>query len=499
MTLAVVHTRASLGIQAPLVRVEVHLSKGLPGLTLVGMPAVAVRESKDRVRSALINAGFEFPLYRITVNLSPADLPKEGGRYDLPIALGILAASEQIPATAFDRHEILGELALTGEIRPVLGILPAALACQQAQKTLCLPVDNFAEAHLSTCELAPAQHLSQLAAYFSGQALPPAPPAPQPETLAYPDLQDVYGQHQARRALEVAAAGQHNLLLCGPPGTGKTLLAARLPGLLPPLTQAQALEVAALASISGRFDAQTWQQRPFRAPHHTSSAAALAGGGSNPRPGEISLAHQGVLFLDELAEFDRKTLEVLREPLESGVMHIARAARQVSYPANFLLVAAMNPCPCGYLGHPQKRCRCSPRQIRQYHSRLSAPLLDRIDLHIEVPALPAQALRPQAQPPESSAQVSARVQAAYQRQLRRQGCANAALGIQALSTHAPLTPALMDLLESAMQRLGLSARAYHRLIKLARTLADLEASDTIERKHLLEALGYRQLDKYFSA
>lgn len=387
MSLAIVHSRAQVGVEAPCVSVEAHLANGLPSLTLVGLPETAVRESKDRVRSALLNAGFDFPARRITLNLAPADLPKDGGRFDLAIALGILAASGQLPGTALDGLECLGELALSGAIRPVRGVLPAALAARDARRVLVVPKENAEEASLASgLTVFAVDHLLEIAGHLSGQA--PLPPyqargllrAPFP----YPDLAEVQGQAAAKRALLVAAAGAHNLLLSGPPGTGKTLLASRLPGLLPALDEDEALEVAAIHSVASHVPLRHWPQRPFRQPHHSASAPALVGGGSRPQPGEITLAHQGVLFLDELPEFERKVLEVLREPLESGEIVIARANGRVRFPARFQLVAAMNPCPCGYLGDPSGRCRCTPEQVQRYRGKLSGPLLDRIDLHVSV-------------------------------------------------------------------------------------------------------------------
>lgn len=494
MSLAIVHSRAPIGLSAPAVRVEVHLANGLPGMTLVGLPETAVKESRDRVRSALQNAGFEFPARRITVNLSPADLPKEGGRYDLPIALGILAASGQIPVEPLAQYECLGELALNGELRPVRGVLPAALACGEQQRALLIPETNSAEAALvEGVTVYAVPHLLALTAHLQGMA----PLTPTDGCLHSPlttstetDLRDIRGQGAAKRALEVAAAGGHNLLLHGPPGTGKTLLASRLPGLLPAMSRQAALEVAAIRSIRQGFDIRDWGQRPFRTPHHTSSAVALVGGGSHPRPGEISLAHHGVLFLDELPEFERKVLEVLREPLESGQIHISRAAQEATFPAHFLLVAAMNPCPCGHLGDPRQPCVCSAQQVQRYRARLSGPLLDRIDLHVEVPALPPEALWA---PPEGddSPTVRARVAATHERQYQRAGCLNGALTHPQLRTHAALSDELQQLISQAMQRMHLSARAVHRMIKVARTLADLDASEAISRAHVLEALSYR--------
>lgn len=498
MALAIVHSRAQNGLLADAVTVEVHLAPGLPQLAIVGLPEAAVRESRDRVRAAIVNSGYQFPNRRITVNLAPADLPKEGGRFDLPIALGILAASEQIPAERLATLEVLGELSLTGEIRAVRGALPAALQCAKAERGLLLPEANTAEAVLApAATIYAARHLGALAQSLheaSLAALPPAPP-PGPRAEA-PDLAEVRGQFQAKRALEIAAAGAHSLLMCGPPGSGKSMLAARLPGLLPALAPDEAIEVAAVASVGlGGFDAQRWGQRPFRAPHHTASGVALVGGGANPRPGEITLAHHGVLFLDELPEFERSVLEVLREPLENGRITISRAARQVDFPARFQLVAAMNPCPCGYLGDAAGRCRCTPDQVARYRGRLSGPLLDRIDLQVFVPRLePAALARADGAPAESSAGVRARVIAARAVQLARAGVPNAQLGPKALERDAALDEASRQLLETAMARLSLSARAFHRILKVARTIADLAGSAAVGAPHIAEALRYRQLD-----
>ena len=496
MSLAVVFSRAQLGIEAPLVTVEVHLSNGLPSLSIVGLPETAVRESKDRVRGAILNSGFEFPARRITINLAPAELPKEGGHFDLPIALGILAASGQLPGQSLHGYEFVGELALSGELRPARGVIPMALQCRDAGRELVLPAVNGAEAALvQDARIRPAGHLLQVAGHFQeGEPLELQGPAPLPAAPPQPDLAEVRGQARARRALEVAAAGGHSLLMLGPPGTGKSLLASRLPGILPELEEDEALEAAALASVSREgFDARLWRRRPFRAPHHSASAAALVGGGSQPRPGEISLAHQGVLFLDELPEFERRVLEVLREPLESGHILISRAARQARFPARFQLVAAMNPCPCGYWGDPGGRCRCSAEQVQRYRGRLSGPLLDRIDLQVEVPRIAFDEL--QGDPGEPSAAVRARVVDARARQRARAGELNARLEPRALEVHCALRAEDQALLGQVMERLRLSARSYHRILKVARTIADLEGAAVIGRHHLTEALGYRSLER----
>ncbi len=497
MGLALVHGRARAGIHAPHVKVEVHLAGGLPSMSIVGLPEAAVREAKDRVRAAIQCAQYEFPARRITVNLAPADLPKGGGRFDLPIALGILAASGQVPLEGLDGFEFIGELGLTGELRPVDGVLPAALACADAGRVFVAPTGNGEEAALASgLEVRTARTLLEVCAMLVGSKSLPCPQAPSHVRLPGPDLRDVRGQARARRALEIAAAGGHHLLLAGPPGCGKTLLASRLPGILPEASETEALEAAAIASISGRgIDPLRWRERPFRSPHHTASAVALVGGGAEPRPGEISLAHQGVLFLDELPEWDRRALEVLREPLESGVVTISRAARQCEFPARFQLVAAMNPCPCGWAGDPSGRCHCNPEAIRRYRARISGPLLDRIDLHVDVQRLPPSELRPDAPDGEPSAIVRARVNAARDLQFQRSGTTNAALDQADTMTHCRLDRNDQALLERAIESLQLSARSMHRILRVARTIADLTGSERINTPHLSEAICYRQLDR----
>ncbi|MDX1374387.1 MAG: YifB family Mg chelatase-like AAA ATPase [Burkholderiales bacterium] len=494
MSLALVLSRALAGIEAPEVAVEVHLGPGLPAFHIVGLPEAEVREAKDRVRAALNHARFDFPQRRITVNLAPADLPKDSSRFDLPIALGILAASGQLQAGALADCEFAGELSLSGELRPMHGAFAIALRAKRARRAFVLPAANADEAALAGhVRVLPARTLLEVCAHLAGQspiAVRRAETREPGTTRA--DLRDVKGQSAAKRALEVAAAGEHGVLLIGPPGTGKSMLAARFPGLLPPPSEREALEIAALHSVSSRgFDVSQWAVRPFRAPHHSASSRALVGGGNPPRPGEISLAHGGVLFLDELPEFARDALEALREPLETGIVSIARAARQAQFPARFQLVAAMNPCRCGFFGHPRLRCRCTPEQVDRYRAKLSGPLLDRIDLRVEVPALEHDEILAAAAG-EDSAAVRTRVTAAHRRQIERQGCANARLEPEALARHCVLERAGRQLLAQALDQLGLSARAVHRVLAVARTVADLAGDATIRVEQLAEAIQHRR-------
>lgn len=491
MSFAQVYTRSVVGLNAPSVMVEVHLSQGLPAVTMVGLPEAAVRESKDRVRSAIINSGFLFPNRRLTINLAPADLPKDGARLDLPIAIGILAASGQIDATVLGYYEFIGELALNGDLRPIAGALAVSRAVKNDQRTLIVPKDNAHEAvKVEGVNVLQADTLKTVCQHLlNEQQLTYAEPKKSYHVSNYQlDLADVKGQHQARRALEIAAAGGHSLLFSGSPGTGKTLMASRLTTILPPLTDSEALEVASIYSIANSdYDFGT---RPFRQVHHTTSAVALVGGGSSPKPGEITLANKGVLFLDEIPEFDRKVLEVLRQPIENKKIVISRANSQVEFPADFQLVAAMNPCPCGYYGDKSGRCHCRPEQIKRYQEKLSGPLLDRIDLQITVPALPASDLQ-SAQQGESSGVVRERVIQAYQRQQARQGKLNSELSPSELDQFATLGEAESRILAMAQSRLNLSARGYHRVLRVARTIADLAGSERIQTAHLTESLSYR--------
>jgi len=497
MSLAVVFSRASLGIQAPLVSVEVHISNGLPALSIVGLPETSVKEARDRVRSAIINGNFTFPAAHITVNLAPADLPKEGGRFDLAIAIGILVASGQLPGQKLSGCEFLGELALTGAVRPVLGAIPAILAAQRAQRMLVLPTANGQEAGLITsAQVYTCDSLLHLSAWLAGQTeLPLAQMSDLSHTEAYcADLQDVIGQQTGKRALEIAASGQHHLLFLGPPGTGKSMLASRLPGILPPLADEEAQQTAAIHSIGGLArGCQDWRTRPFRSPHHSASAVALVGGGSQPRPGEISLAHNGVLFLDELPEFDRRVLDSLREPLETGAISICRAARQVDFPARFQLIGAMNPSPCGHVDDAQQRS--SPQQVLRYLGKLSGPFLDRFDLTVEIPLLPKGALSGPSERGESSESIRQRVVHTRQLQLQRAGKLNALLDSREIELYCALSSRDAQFLEEVIHQLGLSLRAWHKILRVARTLADMAQEADIQRHHLAEALGYRAMDR----
>lgn len=496
-SLAMIKTRTVIGVEALPVTVEVHLANGLPAFATVGLPETAVRESKDRVRGAILNSGFEFPAKRITVNLAPADLPKTGGRFDLPIAVGILIASGQLPIDNCENYEMIGELALDGSLREVPGVLPTALATGNEHRQLILPHGNAHEASLAEhTQCLHADHLLKVCRHLIGQGEMEFATSKTltPRKKDYPDIKDVKGQKHAKRALEIAASGNHSLLFIGPPGTGKSMLASRLPGVLPQLSNQEALTTAAIQSVThGQFDLATWRQRPFRSPHHSASAVALVGGGSTPKPGEISLAHNGILFLDELTEFTRSSLEQLREPLETGVINIARAAQSVQYPADFLLVAACNPCPCGYFG--EDRCSCSANRIERYRSKLSGPMLDRIDMHVHLPRIPARQLQQTENDGECSRAIRQRVTKARAKQIVRQGSYNCDLTGKNIDTICALDSDSAKFLENASEQLQLSARAYHRVLRLARTIADMSYSERINTLHLAEAISYRNLDR----
>ena len=493
MSLAVVHSRALLGLQAPEVRVEVHVANGLPAFHIVGLPEAAVRESRERVRAAIVQSGLDFPNRRLTVNLAPADLPKDSGRFDLPIAIGVLVAAGQLPPDHLAELELVGELSLTGDLRPIRGALAMALAVRQGGRRLVLPTACSAEAALDTeVDALAAAHLIDVCAHLRGEAKMTrvhheSPALSGISSLA--DFCDVQAHEEARRALEVAAAGAHSVLMVGPPGAGKSMLASRMPSILPAPLASESLEIAAIQALAGRFEARHWGVRPFRSPHHTASTAALVGGGSNPRPGEISLAHRGVLFLDELAEFNRSALEALREPLETGRITVSRAHARVDFPARFQLVAAMNPCPCGLA--PSARCRCSRERVSRYQQRISGPVLDRVDIHIRVDPIDERRLLA-ARHAESSALIQARVQSAWERQLRRQAMPNAHLQAADIEQHCPLSNTARDLLARAAARLRWSARAIHRALRVARSLADLDACDRLDDEHVAHAISLRR-------
>lgn len=506
MNLASISSRALSGIESPLVSVEVHASNGLPSLSIVGLPETSVKESKDRVRSAILNSGFTIPPKRITVNLAPADLPKSGGRYDLPIAVGILIATGQLEVEDVSRYEFLGELALNGQLRPIKGVLPSLLAARECGKVCLLPNDNMDEAVLSLLDNQVSPHfilvsdLKDVCRVMVGDELI-QPRFNSEQTHADPiypqDMSDVVGQYQAKRVLEISASGHHSLIMVGPPGSGKSMLASRLVTILPALQQSEAIESAAIKSLTGQeIGGNDFYHRSCISPHHTASAAAIVGGGSYPKPGAVSLAHNGILFLDEIPEFNRSVLEALREPLETKRVDICRVNQQVTYPADCLLIAAMNPSPSGYFADdPLGRCKDTPDQIQRYQKKLSGPLLDRIDLHIEVPAVEFSDLQSQDIKGESSDVIRERVSQTRLRQLERQGCLNSELTAKQVQSTVVLDDLTTKLMEKAVNQLGISVRGYHRILRIGRTLADMEGADSVGHQHIAEALGYRLLDR----
>ena len=505
MNLAEITSRALSGIESPKVSVEVHVSNGLPSFSIVGLPETSVKESKDRVRSALLSSGFELPPKKITVNLAPADLPKTGGRYDLPIAIGILIATGQLDVSSVNHFEFIGELALNGMIRPVKGALPSVLAAKKMGKCCVLPIENHEEAMVSVLNESCSEHfllvkdLKEVCRILLGETIsqPAILPLGERQKIDYTqDLSDVVGQYQAKRVLEICASGHHSLIMVGPPGSGKSMLASRLVTLLPSLTHEEAIESAAIRSIStSEVSAQDFYQRGYVSPHHTASAAALVGGGSYPKPGAISLAHHGILFLDELPEFNRNVLEALREPLEAKCVDVSRVNQQVRFPADCLLIAAMNPSPSGFFADdPLGRCTDTPEQIYRYQKKISGPLLDRIDLHLEVPPVEISDLQGEGDRGESSIDIRKRVTVTRNIQLKRQGCLNAALSVPKLQRYIVLDELSKTILERAVNQVGLSARGYHRVLRIARTLADMSSSELVESHHIAEALSYRSLD-----